>query len=246
MLRNYFYSFATMLLVFSSINNVAASSKKQETTSEYNKDNDFLELSEPERKVSGAYYGLGVTLSRTSNKLNISKNQQTSVKYDNSANQYDLSAIVGFGSAFYERYYAGVELDFFKRLPEKTKRKDEIGIIHASNIGMNMDVRFGYQFPQYGTLGYVTVGFARIIGKTAFYRSNDNNPSAKKSFGSFYPTLGFGLEYKMNHKWNLRGDFRYSITNKDDNKYEKLDANEWNFDAKPNRFAIRFSVTRNI
>ncbi len=245
MFRNYFYSLATMLLLFSFID-AAASSERQEMESEYNKNNDFLELSEPERKVSGAYYGLGVTLSRTSNKLNVSKNQQASLKYDNSANQYDFSAIIGFGSAFYERYYAGVELDFFKRLPEKTKRKNEIGIIHSSNIGMNMDVRFGYQFPQHGTLAYLTAGFARIIGKAAFYRSNDNSPSAKKSFGSFYPTVGFGLEYKMNHKWNLRGDFRYSITNKDDNKYVKLDANEWKFDAKPNRFAIRFSVTRNI
>lgn len=245
MLRVPFHSVLFASLICFSVN--ATQGEKPQSISEvtYNND-DFLPLSEPERVVNGAYYGLGITMSRLSGKLNLSKNGQVSEKYSRSVGQYDLSAIVGFGAAFYERYYTGVELEFFKRFPEKTSRNEEVGIIYASNMGMNMDVRFGYQFPKYAALTYVTLGFARVIGKAAFYAPNAAESSDDRTFGSFYPTVGVGLEYKVNHLWNVRGDLRYSITSKDDNKDARVGANAWKFDGKPNRCAFRISLTRTI
>lgn len=202
------------------------------------------ELGEPCRYVSGAYFGLGGTISNIKHKVTAKKkNSKQDIGESKSNAQFDLSLIAGFGSAFYKQYYAGIEFDFFKRFKGSSSRKEDMEVRFPSNIGLNMDVRFGRQLPHYGSLVYVTVGFARVIGEVTFY---SNNKSAKYSFGSFYPTLGLGIEKKINNDWNIRGDVRFAITSKDDNKDAKIDKTEWKYEGKPNRVAFRISVTRNI
>ncbi|MDR3151235.1 MAG: outer membrane beta-barrel protein [Holosporaceae bacterium] len=217
---------------------------------------DFLELSEPYRTVGGAYFGVGLALSRITHKLNATKNNSNKINFKNSATQYDLSFIFGFGSAFYKSYYTGIEFSIFKRLSSNTKYADNesIGLKHSSILGLDMDVRLGYLFPESGNLAYFTVGFARVIGRTVFreYSTNRNiRGSARyiekeKSFGSFYPTFGCGIEHKLNQDWDVRCDLRMSITSKDDNKSHTSGNNDWSYDAKPSRFAIGISITRSI
>lgn len=215
-----------------------------------NKDESELsELGEPCRYVSGAYYGLGLGLSHISHKVNAVKNNVENISLKKNSNQYDLSIIAGFGSAFYKRYYAGIEMELFKRLKGSSSTNDEINITFPATVGLNMDVRFGYQFPESGCLAYVTAGFSRVLGKTAFKVNTNRRRGGKThemSFGSFYPTFGAGVEYKIDHHWNIRGDVRFAITSKDDNKRIRVNNNNWKFDAKPSRLAFRISVTRNI
>ncbi|MDR1375297.1 MAG: porin family protein [Holosporaceae bacterium] len=198
---------------------------------------DFFELSEPHKSISGAYCGLGAGLSLISHNVSYAKSGGSEASCKKNASQFDFSLICGFGAPFYGKYYAGVECDFFKRFSKKTSYNNEIGIIHSANIGANMDVRFGYLFPEHGSMAYLTAGFARIVGRITFDKSNGEG-----SFGSFYPTVGLGLEHKINHRWNVRGDFRIAITSKDDNKYY----GNWKYEAKPNRISFRLSITRSI
>jgi hypothetical protein len=94
---------------------------------------------------------------------------------------------------------------------------------------------------------YATIGFARIIGTTALYVSNGNSNASKKSFGSFYPTFGLGAEYKMTYNWNIRMDVRFSITSRDEKAAVARDAGgTWSTAGRPNRAAVRISVTRSI
>lgn len=234
-------------IVFCDNNNTDnKSNQKYEMSSASNydgKNSDFQPLADPDRKVSGAYYGIGLGISNISHKLNVGKGNGTKLSNKQSANQFDISLIGGFGAAFYDRYYAGIEFDFFKRMPKKTKDFGESGVVHKSNFGLNMDVRFGYQFPQYGTLAYVTAGFARVLGEMGAY--NNGNNVAKMTFGSFFPTVGFGLEHRVNQTVNLRGDVRFTIGSKE-KKEAKVNGANWTFEAKPNRYAFRISVTKNI
>ncbi|MDR1333865.1 MAG: hypothetical protein LBJ71_01455 [Holosporaceae bacterium] len=203
---------------------------------------EFLDLGEPEKEIGGAYAGLGVTLSRISHNLKAKGTAASSseVNLDSSGNQWDVSLIGGFGSAFYKRYYAGIEMDFFKRISGNTKYSSnrDIAIVHNSTMGLNMDIRFGYLYPQ-GYLIYSTIGFARVLGRGLFKHGTDY---VEGSFGSFYPTFGVGLEKKMNHRWNIRADFHISLTSKDDNKSKSI----WKYEAKPKRMAFRISITRSI
>jgi hypothetical protein len=210
-----------------------------------NKENaeEFLELGEPQNNISGAYWGLGFGLSSISHNVKATQNGGNEINHKKSANQFDLSLICGFGSAFYKSYYAGLEFDVFKRLGGGTSlNSDEtVGIMHNSTIGMNMDVRLGYLFPDEGWLAYSTVGFARVLGRATFNNAAGQTKQ-EGSFGSFYPTVGFGAERKMGPRWSLRGDFRYSITSKDDGKR----VGTWSYEGKPNRMAIRISIARSI
>ncbi|MDR1561151.1 MAG: porin family protein [Holosporaceae bacterium] len=202
---------------------------------------EFLALSEPHKSVSGAYYGLGLALSMMSHKARfVDSSVSKEVNLKKTANQFDVSLIGGFGAPFYEKYYAGIEFDFFKRFPSKKSYESELGIIHTSTLGLNMDVRFGYLFPEHGSMLYLTVGFARALGHVA--HRNQLNKESEGSFGSFFPAFGAGLEYKINHKWNIRGDFRILITSKENKK----NLCNWQYEAKPNRIAFRISVTRNL
>ncbi|MDR1361843.1 MAG: porin family protein [Holosporaceae bacterium] len=210
---------------------------------------DFIALAEPEKVVSGAYLGAGFALSMISHKINVLKTGASNVAFKNSANQYDIYFIGGFGSAFYARYYAGIEMAFFQRLAGSTKYApgERIGLRHSSGFGLDMDVRLGYQFPQSGNLVYATVGFARVIGKAVLDVSGTGHNGIEVPFGSFYPTFGCGFEHKINYYWNIRGDLRISITAKDDyNKKFVNGMDRWPFDAKPSKFSIRVSITRSI
>lgn len=207
-------------------------------------DSDFQPLADPDRKISGAYYGVGLGMSDISNKLNVVKNDGTGLKRKQSANQFDLSLIGGFGTVLYQRYYAGVEFDFFKRLPKKTKwfENEGVGVVHKSNIGLNMDVRFGYQFPQRGTMVYMTAGFARVLGEML---ASSNGATTKLTFGSFFPTAGLGVEHQVNQSVNIRADARFSFGSKE-KKHAIVNGTSCELQGKPNRIAFRLSVTRNI
>jgi opacity protein-like surface antigen len=206
---------------------------------------DLPALGEPCRYIGGAYYGLGFGLSIISHDIKYIENGISEGKFKKANNQLDIFLVGGFGSAFYKRYYAGIELEFFKRLNGKTGHKDRVSIISHSIIGGNMYVRIGYLLPEQGMLVYFATGFARVLGRVAF--GPENNKNLEKSFGSCYPTVGFGVEYKMNHLWNLRGDFRFSITSKDDfNKSINNDKSTLKFEAKPDRIFLGISITRSI
>lgn len=229
---------------------IAFANSEKQSSEKSAASNEFLELSEPDRNVNGAYYGLGFALSRISHDVKTWKNGASdAMNFEATNNQFDASLIGGFGSAFYKRYYAGIEMELFKRFGGKTSchTNEEVGIIHNSAIGLNMDVRFGYLLPKQGSLVYATIGFARVVGKLVFYEGSGRNRRGQEgSFGSFYPTFGVGLEHKINHLWNVRGDFRISITSKDDNKYLNTRSANWKYEAKPNRIAFRISITRNV
>lgn len=209
-------------------------------------ESEFLSLSDPEMKISGAYYGIGLAIARISNNITLKKDNDRHTSKE-SATQFDFSIIAGFGGNFYNRYYAGVELETFKRFHEKEKSKVNIGEYSISTVfgaisGINMDIRFGYQFPKYRTLPYFTFGFSKMRGSILLYKNSDEKPVRKQSFGSFYPTVGFGVEHKLNHKWNLRGDCRVSISSKDDSK--KI--GNYSLEGKPSKISFRLAVTRNI
>ncbi|MDR1982228.1 MAG: porin family protein [Holosporaceae bacterium] len=227
----------------------APSFADSETLNSKDKTSDeFLELAEPQKNISGAYYGLGVTMSQISHRVKAIKNNVDETNFKKSNSQFDISVIGGFGAAFYKKYYAGIEMELFQRFSGKTKYKGEVGIAHSSALGLNMDVRFGYLFPEHGYLVYTTVGFARVIGKVAFKDTVQRRAKDPEgTFGSFYPTFGAGVEHKINHLWNVRGDFRISITSKDDNKSLRVSRNSnWKYEGKPSRLAFRISVTRSI
>jgi hypothetical protein len=196
---------------------------------------DFQKLSEPERRISGAYYGLGLGASMMSHSILVRRAASDST-LKSTATQLDLSLILGFGSDFYNKYYAGIEFDMFKRFPVKRKKftfeGQNVCVEHQASIGLNMDARFGYQLPHKGILPYVTVGFARVIG-------NVNG----SSFGSFYPTFGIGIEHKLNQKCNVRFDIRAALTSKED---QKTIGNYMTAESRPSKFSVRISFTRNL
>ncbi|MDR2794585.1 MAG: outer membrane beta-barrel protein [Holosporaceae bacterium] len=238
----------SLFLVFNVFSSAKDSANSPETSAVANgaSGDDFLELSEPHRTVSGAYWGMGVGIANIKHTLNATASG-VSHSQSNSANQYDLALIAGFGSAFYKKYYAGIEFLLFKRLNKKTKFADgeSIGLRHTSNVGFDMDVRIGLQLPESGNLIYGTIGLARVVGSVVFMRGDQIDNRYSVSFGSFYPTFGLGLEHKINDFWNIRGDLRISLTSKDDGKQCKTDRT-WTFDAKPSKFSIRLSVTYSI
>ncbi|MDR3180257.1 MAG: porin family protein [Holosporaceae bacterium] len=214
-------------------------------------EDDFLELSEPHKTISGAYWGVGLGIANIKHKLNATygttPERRESVSLSSSANQYDFALIAGFGSAFYKKYYAGIDFLLFRRFSKKTEFADgEIGLRHTSSVGFDMDVRIGYLLPESGNLIYGTVGFARVVGSVVFKRNNQMDARYSTSFGSFYPTFGVGMEHKINDTWSIRGDLRMSITSKDDGKQCKVDNKVWIFDVKPSKLSIRLFVTHGI
>lgn len=221
--------------------------EQQQTSTFVKNDNEYSnlpKLGEPCRYVSGAYFGLGGTISNIKHKVTVKKsNSPLEIGVSKSKAQFDLSMIAGFGAAFYKEYYAGLEFEFFKRFKGSGSRENEIEVLFSSSIGLNMDVRFGRQLPHYGALVYTTVGFARLIGETMFYSSNMD---AKRSFGSFYPNFGLGIEKKINNDWNIRGDVRFAITAKDNNKEAHMSGVKWKYEGTPNKTSFRISVTKNI
>jgi hypothetical protein len=210
---------------------------------------ELAELSEPQRFITGAYYGCSSGISLVSHSVKGQRAGATDATHKNSACQIDLSLIGGFGAPFFKMYYAGIELEFFKRFGKNISYNGsgEIGVAHVANIGMNVDVRFGYLFPERGGMAYLTVGVAKILGNAVFDKGDhqkQNDP--KGSFGSYYPTLGVGYEHKVNHLWNVRVDLRYSITSTDNNNDAHVNGIHWRYEGKPSRTSIRVSVIRTI
>lgn len=211
-----------------------------------NQQNDLLPLGEPVRNISGAYYGIGIGLARTHHKLNFLGNN--GFHYNSSAYQPELSFIVGFGAPIWERWYAGIELDLFHRFKGKTAHLDNgIHLEHSANSSVNMDVRFGYLFPEFGNMVYLTAGFSRIFAKVRFNVEKDNfNKKCSTSFGSFVPTIGLGVEHKINHLWSVRLDYRFAIPSNEKEQIVKNYAGTWHYKGKANRMNIRLSITRDI
>lgn len=218
---------------------------------------DLIELAMPERKIGGGYIGLGLGLAKVSLNAKTTREKKDTVnslflEHKKSTLQYNLSLITGFGNAFYKDYYIGIELDLSKKFKENTSENADktFGVQHKANVGLNMDVRFGLLMPQSGLLVYSTVGFARVIGD---FIINTNDMKEKHKFGSFYPTIGLGTEYKLNNSWNIRGDLRYAITAKDDKNLKQFTKNgedvpvtNWECRAKPQQISFRISVTKNF
>ncbi len=209
---------------------------------------EFLPLGEPDRVISGAYYGIGIGSSSIKHEILASKNNGACSKYSSTSNQFEISAIAGFGTPILKRYYAGIEFEIFKRLSGKDHSFDGMHVQHCVNTSMNMDVRIGYLFPLRGTLVYFTAGFARLFGRVSFDRDigGRRRNESGGSFGSFYPTLGVGVEYKFNQTWNGRCDYRYCITSKDDERGFNTGNAVWKWRAKPNRMSVRLSLTRSM
>lgn len=224
-----------------------------EKLEELQPDEELQQLGEPYKNISGAYYGFGLGTSIISHRVK-AWNTTGGETPKRTANQLETSLIGGFGAAFYKRYYSGLELEFFKRFSGGGKKDGSIGVAHPSSMGINMDVRLGYLFPEQGNLLYMTVGFARIIGHARFGNGsrtlpggrvvNDDKKYINRSFGSFYPTVGCGFEHKVDHNWNVRLDARYSITYKDDGKVVRVNGDTWNYEGKPSRISLRCSVVR--
>jgi opacity protein-like surface antigen len=206
---------------------------------------DFQKLSDPYNYISGAYYGLGIGISRISHSIKALVDHEETRNLKSSSNQYDVSILTGFGTNFHNRFYVGIELELFGRLPKRKKTEGDLSIEHTLSMGLNMDVRLGYQFPENGIMPYATFGFSKVGGKALITRANKNISVA---FGSFYPTCGLGVEYKLSHSWHIRGDCRIAITSKDDsNKKRSIDnATTCTLIGKPNKVSFRISVAKSI
>lgn len=212
---------------------------------DYSEDNDsFIELSEPSKYISGAFWGIGGGPSFISHKLNAhneTANQDRHVK--KSAVQYDLAFLFGFGTLFYRDYYAGINFEIMQRFGKGKSYDEDLGFKFSSQFGINMDVRFGYLFPQQGNLLYTSVGFTRTLGKVLFKGTGQNT---EIGFGSYFPTFGLGFEHKINHLWNAGICAKYSITSKDSKDNIAGGGQKWSYKAKPWVTIFKFYVTRNI
>ena len=202
---------------------------------------DFQELAEPNRNISGAYYGLGYDLSFFSHKINATNSATSAQKsIKKSGTQNGIALIGGFGSCFKRDYYIGIEFEIMHRLAGKTSYEGDLCVKFTKQFGINMDVRFGRLFHQLGRMLYATAGFSRALGKIVT-NANDAN-----GFGSYFPTFGVGFEQKLNASWNFRVDARYSITSKDTDKVVRTSVARYSCSAKPQRMSIRLAITKNI
>ena len=210
--------------------------------------NDFMELDEPYRYVTGAYWGLSVGPTFVKHKLTAhNETADTYQKTSFSKTQFDLALLGGFGTSFYKDYYVGIEMEMMKRFGKGEHYKngsDKFGLKFNSQFGLNMNVRFGYLFPKQGNMVYALVGFSRTLGKVIEKKADGSNN--EKSFGSYFPTVGIGIEHKMNYDWNVRLDVKYSITSSDSNRRIGGKIDPWVYTAKPQSVGVRLSVTRNI
>ena len=209
-------------------------------------DDDFIELDEPYQYVTGAYWGVTVGPTFVKHKLvannkTENKSQDTSI----SKTQFDFGLMAGFGTSFYKDYYVGIEMEMLRRAGKGTyyeKDDDLFGLKFQSQFGLNMNVRFGYLFPKQGSMVYAMVGFSRTLGKAV---EGKEDKKVERSFGSYFPIVGIGIEYKINYDWSIRLDAKYSITSKDSDKKMKKD-DLWVYEARPQSMGVRLSITRNI
>lgn len=208
---------------------------------------DFMELDEPYRYVTGAYWGVGVGPTFVRHKLSAQNGSTGATQQTNlSKTQMDLALLGGFGTSFYKDYYVGIEMEMMKRCGKGThyaNDSDALGLRFHSQFGLNMNVRFGYLFPKQGNMVYAMVGFSRTLGKVV--EEGSGGEEATGTFGSYYPIVGGGFEHKINYDWNARFDVKYSITSTDSDQRMYRNA-AWKYDVKPRSVGVRFSLTRNI
>ncbi len=208
---------------------------------------DFMELDEPYKYVTGAYWGVSVGPTFVKHKLSAqNENTGTVQRTSVSKTQMDLALLGGFGTSFYKDYYIGLEMELMNRYGKGVhyeKDSDALGLKFHSQFGLNMNVRFGYLFPKQGNMIYAIVGFSRTLGKVVEKRSDGK--AVEGTFGSYYPVVGVGLEHKINYDWNVRLDVKYSITSEDSGRHMSRNAS-WKYDAKPQSVGIRLAITRNI
>ncbi len=209
---------------------------------------DFMELDEPYKYVTGAYWGISVGPSFVKHKLS-AHNETTNVYQRTNASkmQFDLGLLGGFGTSFYKDYYVGIEMEMLKRFGKGKHYQndaDHLGLKFHAQFGLNMNVRFGYLFPKQGNMIYTMVGFSRTLGKVVPKNSDSSN--LEKTFGSYFPIVGIGVEHKINYDWNARLDVKYSITSKDSNRRIKVKNDSWVYDVKPQSIGVRFYITKNI
>lgn len=222
-------------------------------THEEKQDDEFQKFGEPQKVISGAYWGIGLGLSRTQHKIEFAKLTADGKidgekkKHTSSDMQPEISVLVGFGAPVYKRYYAGIEIEFFNRFGGKTKDYDDkLHIHHCKNMSLNLDGRFGYLFPEKGNLIFITAGVSRVFGRVSF--EDEKKPTS--SFGSFFPTVGVGFEHRINYNWNWRVDYHYVISTKDDDHVVKAGPKDtqtsYTYQGKANRMALRFVITRSF
>lgn len=207
---------------------------------------EFQKFGEPNKLISGAYWGIGVGLARIQHKVDFwdgTAKKESAEHQSSSAAQTELSLLMGFGAPFYKRYYIGLELEFFKRFSGSTKDYNELHIHHCGNSSFNFEARVGYLFPKSGNLVFATAGMSRIFGRTSFGK---DTKKTETSFGSFFPTIGCGFEHKINHNWNFRVDARYVISSKENEQSVKADSKVFKYEGKANRVAVRIAITRSI
>lgn len=210
---------------------------------------DFEELDEPYQYITGAYWGVSVGPTFVKHRLTASNDSDKNVSQDTSISkaQFDLGLMAGFGTSFHDDYYVGIEMEVAKRFGRGVHYKnkgDVFGLEFNPQFVLNMNVRFGYQLPKYGSMVYAMVGFSRTLGKVVGKNADGSN-DIHEVFGSYYPIVGLGVEHKINYDWNVRLDVKYSITSSDSDQrlYEK---SPWVYKIKPQSMGVRLSVTRNI
>ena len=118
-----------------------------------------------------------------------------------------------------------------------------------------MCARFGYQLPLQSTLIYGTIGFVKLRGGV---KIKYNGKEYGSSYGTYSPTIGLGIEHRINYDWNLRLDARYSIPKKktktltfsvDKNATATTPAthlNRYKYNGKVSKITIKFYVTRSF
>lgn len=183
-------------------------------------DSEFQPLADPYKYISGAYVGGGLDFSHMSYDVKLFEKNDKDVtqKMSKSTFQPALSVIGGFGTTFYKNWYAGLEFEFFKRFPKRSSKKDRLEVVFKSTLGFNMDAKLGYQFPNKGLMIYLTIGFARVLGSMSV-KENDSAKPSRKTFGSFFPTIGFGAAYKVRQNWVVMGNIHYSIGSKEKKRF---------------------------
>lgn len=205
-------------------------------------DEDFIPLDEPESRIGGLYTGFSIGHSWISHKATV-KFAGGQEQFKKTSGQMDYAWIIGFGTAILKDYYTGLELQVMKRTGSKThyNETNRIGFKFSSQFGMNMDVRFGKLFPQSGGLLFMTAGFHRVLGKTEI-----RTPFGikEKGFGSYYPTIGLGYEKKINGRWMIRADCKYSITSNTTDSTDRFTSTEYK--VQPQRIGVDLAILRNI
>ena len=237
------------------VNVIGADTSKTSSVDKKNKEpisslDEFQPLSEPYRYISGAYCGAGVGYAFIPLKINTTYNDVTT-EYKKKKAQPEIFLTAGFGSSFYKDYYAGLEMEFCKKFSKrKSYHKDGVyGVEHRPTFGLGMSVRFGYQMPLYKSMIYGSIGFSKLIGRS-YVKHEDKEYTA--SFGSYSPTLGLGIERRINYNWNIRLEGLYSVPKKKTKDITRLEtvANDqvtkhvYETKGRISRFAIRVYVTR--